>query len=260
MWMLILESLAIGGLLGLTGAAGGILAVPALMASQGWTVAQAAPVGLLAVTLSALVGTFEGLFKRIVRYRAALWIALISIPSARYGVHLAGIISPVWLTLAFSLVMLLVAYRIFFDKVHDHENTLCKVNQTTGRLIWNMKTALSLGIIGMVAGLLTGLLGVGGGFVIVPAVRKVTDLDMRSIVATSLMIIFLIGGVSISAHVLDGFQYPVSITLTFVMACIVGMLIGRSLIHRIDANRVQKIFAMTVIGVAMYLIYSVLTG
>lgn len=216
--------------------------MPALMASQGWTVAQAAPVGLLAVTLSALVGTFEGLFKRIVRYCAALWIALISIPSASYGVHLAGIISPVWLTLSFSLVMLLVAYRIFFNKVHDHENTLCKVNQTTGRLIWNMKTALPLGIIGMLAGLLTGLLGVGGGFVIVPAPRKVTDLDMRSIVATSLMIIFLIGGVSISAHVLDGFQYPVSITQTFVMACIVGMLIGHSLIHRIDANRVQKIF------------------
>jgi uncharacterized membrane protein YfcA len=259
MW-LILEGLAIGGLLGLTGAGGGILAVPALMASQGWTVAQAAPVGLLAVTLSAMVGTFEGLFKRIVRYRAALWIALISIPAARYGVHLAGIISPVWLTLAFSLVMLIIAYRIFFNKVHDHGNALCKVNQTTGRLIWNMKTALSLGAIGLVAGLLTGLLGVGGGFVIVPALRKVTDLDMRSIIATSLMIIFLIGGVSISAHVLNGFQYPVSVTMTFVLACIVGMLIGRRAMHWIDSNQVQKIFAMTVMGVAMYLIYSVLMG
>lgn len=144
------------------------------MESQGWTVAQAAPVGLLAVTLSALVRTFEGLFKRI----------------ARYGVHLAGIISPVWLTLSFSLVVLLVAYRIFFNKFQDHENTMCKVNQTTGCLIWNMKTALPLGIIGMLAGLLTSLLGVGGGFVIVPALRKVTDLDMRSIVVTSLMIIF----------------------------------------------------------------------
>lgn len=259
MW-LILEGLAIGGLLGLTGAGGGILAVPALMVSQGWTVAQAAPVGLLAVTLSALVGTFEGLSKHIVRYRAALWIALISIPSARYGVHLAGIISPVWLTLAFSLVMLIIAYRIFFNKVHDHGNALCKVNQTTGRLIWNMKTALSLGAIGVVAGLLTGLLGVGGGFVIVPALRKVTDLDMRSIVATSLMIIFLIGGVSISAHVLDGFQYPVSVTLTFVLACIVGMLIGRRVMHRIDSNQVQKIFATTVMGVAIYLIYSAFMG
>lgn len=260
MWVLILEGLAIGGLLGLTGAGGGILAVPALMASQGWTVAQAAPVGLLAVTLSALVGTFEGLFKRIVRYRAAFWIALISIPSARYGVNLAGIVSPVWLTMAFSLVMLIVAYRIFFNKVNDHENPPCKVNQTTGRLIWNVKTASFLAGIGVVAGLLTGLLGVGGGFVIVPALRKFTDLDMRSIVATSLMIIFLIGGVSITAHVLDGFQYPVSVTLTFVLACIVGMLIGRSLMHRIESNRVQKIFATTVIGVAVYLIYSALMG
>lgn len=83
---------------------------------------------------------------------------------------------------------------------------------------------------------------------------------MRSIVATSLMVIFLIGGVSISAHVLDGFQYPVSITLTFVLACIVGMLIGRSLMQRIDSNKVQKIFATTVVGVAMYLIYSALMG
>ena len=123
-----------------------------------------------------------------------------------------------------------------------------------------MKTALSLGAIGVVAGLLTGLLGVGGGFVIVPALRKVTDLDMRSIVATSLMIIFLIGGVSISVHVLDGFQYPVSVTLTFVLACIIGMLIGRSLIPLIKSNQIQKVFATTVIGVAIYLIYSALIG
>lgn len=83
---------------------------------------------------------------------------------------------------------------------------------------------------------------------------------MRSIVATSLMIIFLIGGVSITAHVLDGFQYPVSVTLTFVLACIVGMLIGRSLMHRIESNRGTENFATTVIGVAVYLIYSALMG
>ena len=47
------------------------------MTSQGWSVAQAAPIGLLAVALSTLIGTIEGLFKKIVRYRAAIWIALI---------------------------------------------------------------------------------------------------------------------------------------------------------------------------------------
>lgn len=63
MWLLVLEGLAIGCLLGLTGAGGGILAVPALMASQGWTVSQAAPVGLLAVTLSAFVGMVQRLIQ-----------------------------------------------------------------------------------------------------------------------------------------------------------------------------------------------------
>jgi hypothetical protein len=113
-----------------------------------------------------------------------------------------------------------------------------------------------LGIIGVIAGLLTGLLGVGGGFVIVPALRKVTDLDMRSIVATSLMIIFLIGGVSISIHIIDGFQYPIAVTLSFVVACIIGMLIGRRLISLIDIKTVQKVFAVVVICVATYLVIS----
>lgn len=259
MWLLILEGLAIGCLLGLTGAGGGILAVPALMTSQGWSVAQAAPVGLLAITLAALIGTVQGLFNKIVRYRAAIWIAIISIPSARYGVHLSHIIEPLWLTLAFAVVMLIVAYRIFFNKVNDFENPPCKVSPSTGRFIWNIKTASILGGLGVIAGLLTGLLGVGGGFVIVPALRKVTNLDMYSIVATSLMIIFLIGGLSISIHVLDGFQYPLEITLSFVVACIVGMLIGRWMINFISIKTVQKIFALTVTVVAAYLIYSAFT-
>ncbi|MFU9045513.1 sulfite exporter TauE/SafE family protein [Acinetobacter tibetensis] len=258
MWLLVLEGLAIGCLLGMTGAGGGILAVPALMASQGWSVAQAAPVGLLAVTLSAFVGTIQGFFKKIVRYRAAIWIALISIPSARYGVQLSNIISPVWLSIAFSLVMLVVAYRVFFNKVNDMENPPCKVNKSTGRLIWNFKTASVLGFIGVVAGLLTGLLGVGGGFVIVPALRKATDLDMNSIVATSLMIIFLIGGVSISIHVLDGFQYPISISATFVIACIVGMLLGRKATNLVPSSVIQKIFAITVIVVAISMLVKAL--
>lgn len=258
MWLLVLEGLAIGCLLGMTGAGGGILAVPALMASQGWSVAQAAPVGLLAVTLSAFVGTIQGFFKKIVRYRAAIWIALISIPSARYGIQLSNAISPVWLSIAFSLVMLVVAYRVFFNKVNDMENPPCKVNKSTGRLIWNFKTASVLGFIGVVAGLLTGLLGVGGGFVIVPALRKATDLDMNSIVATSLMIIFLIGGVSISIHVLDGFQYPISISVTFVIACIVGMLLGRKATNLVPSSVIQKIFAITVIVVAISMLVKVL--
>lgn len=254
MMLLVIEGILIGLLLGLTGAGGGILAVPALMVSQGWTVSQAAPVGLLAVTFSALIGTVQGLMKRIVRYRAAMWIALISSPMAYVGVCLAQQIPAVWLALAFSGVMFIVAYRLFAHGSSEFSNPPCKINPETGKLIWNVKTAGVLGMIGVIAGLLTGMLGVGGGFVIVPALRKATNLSMHSIVATSLMIIFLIGGMSIAINVLEGFDYPVSVTLTFVAACVTGMLIGRVAISKIPAGLVQKIFAFTVIGVALYML------
>ncbi len=257
MWILVLEGLLIGGLLGLTGAGGGILAVPALMASQGWSVAQAAPIGLLAVTLSACIGMLQGLIKQIVRYKAALWIALISIPAAKYGIYLAKEIPALWLTLGFSLIMFWIAYRLLSNKINDFENAPCKVDQATGRFIWNFKTATILGGIGLVAGLMTGLLGVGGGFVIVPALRKATDLDMKSIVATSLMVIFLIGGISITINILEGFHYPANITLSFVLACILGMLIGRKITTFVSIQKVQTIFAITLIFVASYLIYSI---
>lgn len=255
MLILIFEGLLIGCLLGLTGAGGGILAVPALIASQGWSVAQAAPVGLLAVTLAAFVGVIEGLINKNIRYKAALWIALISIPFAKYGVYLASIIPSVWLTFIFSVVMFFIAYRIFYNKLNTLDDAPCRINQQTGRFIWNFKTALILGGIGIIAGLLTGALGVGGGFVIVPALCKATNLKMKSIVATSLMVIFLIGSISISVNLLNGFQYPINISVIFVLSCISGLLIGRKIITYISAKTVQVIFAYTVIVVACYMLY-----
>jgi uncharacterized membrane protein YfcA len=66
MLTLLLLGLIIGIILGLTGAGGGILAIPALMFSQGWSVTQAAPIGLMAVTSAAIVGAIEGLVRKLV--------------------------------------------------------------------------------------------------------------------------------------------------------------------------------------------------
>lgn len=253
MTLLIIEGVLIGCLLGLTGAGGGILAVPALIASQGWSVAQAAPVGLLAITFSALIGTIQGLIKRIVRYKAAIWIALSSIPMTHVGVWIANHSSPAWLGIGFSAIMFFVAYRLFKNKAEDLEHPLCQINPATGKLFWNAKTVLVLGSLGSIAGLLTGMLGVGGGFVLVPALRKTTNIEMHSIVATSLMIIFLIGGFSIAIHVLEGFRYPLDVTAAFSIACITGLIIGRLIVSKIPASIVQTIFAFTVICVATYL-------
>lgn len=255
MWILVVEGVAIGCLLGLTGAGGGILAVPALMASQGWTVAQAAPVGLLAVTFSTFIGTLQGLFKKIVRYRAALWIALVGIPASHLGIWTSQHTSPMWLSLLFALVMFVVAYRLFSHPHEDFHNPPCRINPHTGKLQWDIPTALILGGIGIIAGFLTGLLGVGGGFVIVPALKKTTNLDLHSIVATSLMIIFLVGGLSIGLHVVEGFVYPTTVTVVFAGACLTGLLLGRQVATRISIHYVQRIFAITVILVAVLMLF-----
>ena len=63
------------------------------------------------------------------------------------------------------------------------------MNPDTGRLAWTPATAAALAGTGAVTGLMTGLLGVGGGFIIVPMLRKLTDVPMHGVVATSLMVI-----------------------------------------------------------------------
>lgn len=258
MILLIFSGVFIGILLGLTGAGGGILAVPALMVSQGWSVAEASPVGLLAVTLSALIGTIQGFLKKIVRYRAAIWIALLAIPFAHIGVYCSQILPKAWMSFLFACIMTVVAFRLFFNQQNNIDKPLCKLNPQTGKFVWNRKTALILGCIGIGAGFLTGLLGVGGGFIIVPALKKTTSLNLKSIVSTSLMIICLIGTFTIGLHLIDGFLYPKLVTAIFIVACIIGLLVGRILLNKIPAQFVQRVFALTVVGVACMMYFKAL--
>ena len=83
--MILLLGVLVGLVLGLTGAGGGMLAVPALVFGMGWTVAQAAPVALLAVAAAAWLGSIDGLRHGLARYRAALLMALAALPSTTLG-------------------------------------------------------------------------------------------------------------------------------------------------------------------------------
>lgn len=102
---LILGSL-VGAVLGMTGAGGGILAVPALVAGMGWSMQQATPVALIAVAGSAAIGTAEAWRRRLVRYRAALVMTAAGMPMTSLGVRLAHRLPQRLLMLMFALVML----------------------------------------------------------------------------------------------------------------------------------------------------------
>ena len=255
MLTILILGLLIGIILGLTGAGGGILAIPALVFSQGWSVAEAAPIGLLAITGAAIVGAIEGFVRRSVRYRAAIWISLVGIPMTPIGLSVAHVLPTYWLTIAFAITMLVVAARLLMPATNGEHNYPCHINPDTGRLQWTPKTVAILGGVGVLTGFLTGLLGVGGGFVLVPALRKATDISMHGIVATSLLIIALVGSGGIISSLIQGHVFPLEVALPFIVACIFGMFGGRKLIHHFKAQTVQRAFAIFVIGVAIMMLF-----
>jgi uncharacterized membrane protein YfcA len=251
----------VGAVLGLTGAGGGILAVPALVFGMGWPMQAATPVALVAVSGSAAVGALEAFRKRLVRYRAACFMALCGIPATPLGAYGARVLPERLLLGLFATVMLFVAARLLRQTLRRHAvqaedpaRYVARIDPRTGRLAWTWGSATALGATGALTGLMTGLLGVGGGFIIVPMMRKLTNVSMHGIVATSLMVITLVGAAGVAATLRHGESPPPGVLLWFSAATAAGMLGGRVASHRLSARHVQLGFASILICVAFGLL------
>lgn len=264
----ILISLALGILvgstMGLTGAGGGSIAVPALVGGLGWSMQQAMPVALLAVTGGAAVGAIEGLRKKLVRYRAAAVMALAGVPFTALGVRVAHTMSQQWLMAVFALVLVVISVRLFRQHQvpagnDEQKHAICHINAQTGRFDWTLSTGLIIGAIGSIAGFCTGLLGVGGGFVIVPMLRRFTNVSMHGAVATSLLVIALVGAAAVGSALEHGGSLPLAFTLSFMAATASGMLAGRSFARRLSAQTIQRGFAAMLLLVAAGLVMKAAT-
>lgn len=252
--------LIVGLIMALTGAGGGILAAPLLIFGAHQTVAQAGPVGLLAVGLAATLGAILGLRAGIVRYRAALLIATVGMMLVPVGVWLAHRVDNRWLLILFALVLLAVAYRTFGQKDKpeiEAQSLPCVRSADSGRFIWTSACARALALSGSVAGLLSGLLGVGGGFVIVPALHRYSDLAMQSVVATSLAVIALVSISGVVFSVVSG-SLNWNIAMPFALGALVGMVSGRVISTHVAASYLHKGFAAVAVVVAIGLIMKVM--
>ena len=249
---------AIGLVLGLTGAGGGSMAVPALVFGLGLSVPQATPLALLAVAGSALLGTVEGFRRRLVRYRAATLMALAGIAATPLGVMAAHRLPERVLLFLFALVLGSIALRSFRQAGAVAEEDLavpCRLNPATGQLEWTGRVALVMGGIGAATGFLSGLLGVGGGFIMVPALRKASDIPVPGIVATSLMVMALVSTAALVAALAHGATLPSAIALPFAAAAACGMVAGRLASRRLAARHIQRIFATLLTFVAASLLF-----
>lgn len=248
----------VGMLLGLTGAGGGMLAVPALVVGMGYTVADARPVALVAIGLAALVGCIEGWRRGLVRYRAALWMAAAGIACAPLGGWLAHRLPDRMASLLFGLLLAVLALRMLRAGARGGEDMPgrdcgCELDAASGRFRWTPRCAGTLTAIGAAAGMLTGLFGVGGGFVIVPALRRVSPVGLQTGVATSLMVIAAVSCVSAAAM----FVRQPSLAGAgsgFIVATVAGMLAGRFASRFIAPRSMRLAFAVAVLLAAAMMV------
>ena len=253
----------VGIVMGLTGAGGGILAVPLLVFGLHLTIVEAGPVAMLAVGISATVGALLGLKANIVRYRATLLIAVSGILMAPLGVWIANRLDTRLMNLIFAAVLGWVAYKTLYEiyrkdpELQIKDAPPCIRNNHSGRFIWTNTCAVALSLSGTIAGALSGLLGVGGGFVIVPALQRYTDFDMQSVIATSLAIIALVSLTSVGASVYAG-HLNFGIGLPFVTGSVLGMGAASIIGPRLPQKYLKTAFGIMCFIVAIAMIVKVL--
>lgn len=261
-----LIGIAIGLVLGMTGAGGSVIAVPLLIGGLGYGFNTAAGASLGAVALSALTGVLLRWHASKAMWRLVAVLALGGVLFSPLGQWLARQLSQEILLTSFALLMLYMAWRLWQQATEHPEearivrasvnaeqvtNLACNFS-STGNFEWRWLCVSRLLLVGAFSGLLTGLYGVGGGFVIVPLLILFTGLAMAQAVAVSLAVITLVAG---STFLWFISAYPLSDSFMGVAAgAIAGMLAGSVLAQRLAGPKLQKIFAALMVVLAIYMV------
>jgi len=209
------------------------------------------------VGVAAFTGAALGFREGVLRYRAAGLIGTVGLLVAPLGVWLAHQLPARPLMLGFALILFWTAWRMagFAAGASDADRELppCVVNPREGRLRWTAPCAWALAGTGAVSGLLSGLLGVGGGFVIVPSLTRYTDLDLRSIATTSLAVIAMVSVSGLVAASRYG-SLDWTVALPFGGAATLALLVGRRLAMRLPVRVLHRSFAAVSAVVALLMV------
>jgi uncharacterized membrane protein YfcA len=251
----------VGVLMGLTGAGGGILSVPLLVFFLGLPIAEAAPIALCAVALASGIGAILGLKNKIPRYKAASFMAIFGLALSPIGLWLAPKIPNAPLQILFSLILLYLAIHLLHQARNeikgipeeDRKPPPCLMNPVFGTLQWTVPCARALMLAGSLAGFLSGLLGVGGGFIIMPALKRYTDLPVKTIVATSLGVLAIITGGGVIFSAAAG-NLNILIAAPFAIAALGGLLLGLLLGKKLSGPHTQLIFSIFTLVIAISLL------
>lgn len=242
----VLLGLGIGVLVGLVGGGGSILAVPALIYGVGLPLSSAVPTSLLVVGISSAVAAVPRWVHREVQWRIAAVFGAAGIPAAFAGAAINSLLSPRLLLFGFVALMLLAAYRML--QGDEQEGGDCAL--PGGGVNWRSCLPKAIAS-GAGVGFLTGLFGVGGGFVIVPALVLLLGLPMTLAVGTSLVIVGINSAAGFLAHLGEARLDP-TITVAFTLATVTGALVAGRLGSRLSGDWLRRGFAYLVVTVAAF--------
>lgn len=232
----------IGLSLGLLGGGGSILTVPVLVYIVGKGPHEAVTISLVIVGLNSLSGVGFHARAGTLNVRTALTFGGAGMLTAYLAGSLSRGIPPTLLMLMFALLMLVVGGMMLTRRGRPEQ-------RAGGRRGGPLITLAS----GAGVGLLTGFLGVGGGFLIVPALVLAVGLPMREAVGTSLLVIAMNSLAGLLGH-LGGPPLDVGLLLIFGLAGVAGTYAGSQLARRVEPARLQQSFGLFVIVLALALL------
>lgn len=277
MLLLIGVGIVIGLVLGLTGAGGSIFAVPLLITFGNLSLTDAMGISLGAVFASTFYASVVNRFRKNSATKSAsvLWVpgailAVTGMLTAPLGKWLSLQISELILVSGFSLLAAIIALRMWWMAIAQPDlarviragqfadtpspELLCKLNPA-GQFLLRPRCVSGLILGGALVGLLSGLFGVGGGFLIVPLLLMLSAVSMAQAVSTSLLIITLISASGFVSHLLMSDTLNWSLLAWVTAGGVGGMIVGQKLGHKLANALLQKLFAVSLLVVSVLMLF-----
>ena len=229
-------ALLVGVSLGLLGGGGSILAVPLLVYVAGLPAQEAVATSLFVVGVTSLAGLVPHARAGRVRWRTGLLFGGAGMVGSYLGGRLSAQVPGTLLLVAFAVMMLATATAMIRGRGEPRQAD-------------ELRPVPALGL-GVLVGAVTGFVGAGGGFLIVPALVLVGGLPMVAAIGTSLLVISMQSAAGLAGH-LSGTSIPWSLALAVTVSAILGSLIGSRLCGRFQQDTLRRGFGRLVLAMAV---------
>jgi uncharacterized membrane protein YfcA len=249
-----LASILIGISVGLIGGGGSILTIPILVYIFHINPRLATTYSLFIVGFTAAIGSLKHYQLGNLKFQSAIPFAIPSlisiilvrkflmpiIPEIIFSLGNFSMTKDIFIMLIFSILMILASYSMINSKKETVEEVKPNV--------------LKIALIGALVGVVTGLLGAGGGFLIIPALIFFTGLTMKEAVGTSLLIIAFNSLFGFLGDVINGINIDYLFLLTIAFFALIGIYVGTFLSKKIDGSKLKPVFGWFVLVMGIYII------